>query len=81
MHEEKIENVVIGKASITPKISNCLACLQANANEDIHMHLGNIDEMKRFFIGLEGSGDPKEILGYLGYLQGIEDCLKELINE
>lgn len=81
MHEEKIENVMIGSATITPEIGHHLGCMQANNNEDIHMMIGQIAEMKRHFISTEGSGDPREILGYLGYLQYIEDYIRELIFE
>ena len=46
------------------------------------MMLDNIAEMKRFFISLQGRDvDANELLGYLGYVQYIEDALKELMYD
>ncbi|GEM_PF-911215 len=74
------ENVRVDNAMITARIAHYLGCLQANDNEDLHMMLGNIAEMKRFFISLQGRDvDANELLGYLGYVQYIEDALKELM--
>lgn len=75
-----VETVRIEKAIITPRIAHYLGCLQANDNEDLHMMLGNIIDMKRFFISLQGQDiDANEILGQLGNIQYIEDALKELM--
>lgn len=75
-----VENVKIGNAIITPRVAHYLGCYQANDNEDLRMMLGNIAEMKRFFISLQGRDvDSDELLGYLGNVQFIEDALKELM--
>lgn len=73
-------NVKIGKATITPRIAEVLGRMQENGNEDLQMVIGNISEMKRFFISLNGSDrDPGEVLGQLGNIQYIEDYLLELM--
>ena len=75
-----IENVIIGKAIVTPNIAYYLGSYQANDNEELRMMLENIIDMKRFFISLQGQDiDANEILGQLGNIQYIEDALKELM--
>ena len=73
----KVDNAVI-----TARVAHYLGCPQANNNEDLYMMLDNIAEMKRFFISLQGRDvDANELLGYLGYVQYIEDALKELMYD
>lgn len=75
-----VETVRIGNAMITPRIAHYLGCFQAKDNEELQMMLGNIIDMKRFFISLQGQDiDANEILGQLGNIQYIEDALKELM--
>lgn len=71
--------VTVGEAVVTPEIAETLARMQANDNEDLHNMAGNINELKRFLISLNGSDqEPAEILGVLGDIQYIEDYLKGL---
>lgn len=77
-----VKTIQVDKAVITARVAQYLGCMQANNNEDILMMLDNIAEMKRFFISLQGRDvDANELLGYLGYVQYIEDNLKELMYD
>lgn len=71
--------ITVGAATITPEIADTLARMQRNSNEDLNIMIGNISDMKRFFISLNGSDlPPSDILGQLGNIQYIEDYLAGL---
>lgn len=71
--------VTIGDACVTEDIAKSLAQMQANGNEDLELMKGNIDDLKRFLIHLNGSDEePSTILGHLANIQFIEDALDGL---
>lgn len=71
--------VTIGNACVTDDIARTLAQMQANVNEDLELMKGNIDDLKRFLIHLNGSDEePATILNHLANIQFIEDALEGL---
>lgn len=71
--------VTIDNACITTDIARTLAQMQANGNEELELMKGNIGDLKRFLIHLNGSGEePSTILNHLATIQFIEDTLDGL---
>lgn len=71
--------VTVDNACITTDIARTIAQMQANGNEDLELMKGNIDDLKRFLIHLNGSDEePSTILSHLANIQFIEDVLDGL---
>lgn len=68
--------VKVGNAVITPEIANTLCQMQRDENADLDSMIGDITNLKKFLIHLNGSDeDPSVVLGHLASIQYIEDTL------